>query len=68
VAMRTRVHRRVCNETGLPPDAGPKPELVSAAVDAFGVWHMAASAAEITWTAWHGGPAQEAREQLLDQG
>jgi glycosyltransferase involved in cell wall biosynthesis len=68
VAMRTRVHRRVCNETGLRPDAGPKPELVSAAVDAFGVWHMAASAAEITWTAWHGGPAQEAMEQLLDQG
>jgi glycosyltransferase involved in cell wall biosynthesis len=54
VAMRTRVHRRVCNETGLKPDAGPKPELVSAAVAAFGVWHMAASAAKITWGASNG--------------
>jgi hypothetical protein len=51
VAMRTRVHRRTCNDAGLKPDAGPKPELVSAAVDAFGVWHMAASTAEITWSA-----------------
>jgi glycosyltransferase involved in cell wall biosynthesis len=95
VAMRTRVHRRVCNDTGLRPDAGPGPELVSAAVAAFGVWHMAASAAEITWSAGHGdatlptgqltslpapemdrrakeeperGPAQEAVDQLLDQG
>ncbi len=49
VAMRTRVHRRVCNDAGVRPDAGPKPELVRAAVAAFGVWHMAASAAEITW-------------------
>jgi glycosyltransferase involved in cell wall biosynthesis len=54
VAMRTRVHRRVCNDAGLRPDAGPKPELVSAAIAAFGVWHMAASAAEITWSASHG--------------
>jgi glycosyltransferase involved in cell wall biosynthesis len=54
VAMRTRVHRRVCNDVGLRPDAGPKPELVSAAAAAFGVWHMAASAAEITWSASHG--------------
>jgi glycosyltransferase involved in cell wall biosynthesis len=51
VAMRTRVHRRICNDLCLKLDAGPKPELVSAAVDAFGVWHMAASAAEITWSA-----------------
>jgi GT2 family glycosyltransferase len=50
VAMRTRVHRRVCNDAGLRPDAGPKPEVVSAAVADFGVWHMAASAAEITWS------------------
>jgi hypothetical protein len=34
----------------LRPDAGPKPEVVSAAVADFGVWHMAASAAEITWS------------------
>jgi len=68
VAMRTRVHRRVCNETGLRPDAGPVPELVSAAVAGFGVWHMAASAAEITWGAWNGEPAPEAMDQLLDQG
>ena len=77
VAMRTRVHRRVCNGAGLRPDAGPTPELVSAAVAAFGVWHMAASAAEVTWSAWHGdatppgeekGPAQEPVDQLLDQG
>ena len=54
VAMRTRVHRRVCNDAGLRPDAGPAPELVSAAVAAFGVWHMAASAAEITWNAPQG--------------
>ena len=54
VAMRTRVHRRVCNDSGLRPDAGPTPELLSAAVAAFGAWHMAASAAEITWSAWHG--------------
>ena len=54
VAMRTRVHRRVCNDLGLRPDAGLKPELVSAAVAAFGVWHMAASAAEITWSASDG--------------
>ena len=77
VAMRTRVHRRVCNDAGLTPDAGPKPELVSAAIAAFGVWHMAASAAEITWSAGHvdatppgeeRGPAHEPVEQLLDQG
>jgi GT2 family glycosyltransferase len=54
VAMRTRVHRRVCNDAGLRPDAGPKPELVRAAAAAFGVWHMAASAAEITWIAPQG--------------
>jgi hypothetical protein len=48
-AMRTRVHRRVCNDAGLRPAAGPKLELVSAAAAAFGVWHMAARAAEITW-------------------
>jgi glycosyltransferase involved in cell wall biosynthesis len=54
VAMRTRVHRRVCHDAGLRPDVGPKPELVRAAVAAFGVWHMAASAAEITWNAPHG--------------
>jgi GT2 family glycosyltransferase len=54
VAMRTRVHRRVCNEVGLRPDVGPKPELVSAAVAAFGVWHLAASTAEITWSAGDG--------------
>jgi glycosyltransferase involved in cell wall biosynthesis len=53
VAMRTRVHRRVCNDADLRPDAGPKPELVNAAAAAFGVWHMAASAAEITWSASH---------------
>jgi hypothetical protein len=47
VAMRTRVHRRVCNDVGLKPGACLSPELVSAAVAAFGVWHMAASAAEI---------------------
>jgi glycosyltransferase involved in cell wall biosynthesis len=95
VAMRTRVHRRVCNDNGLRPDVGPEPELVRAAIAAFGVWHMAASAAEITWSASHGdatlptgpltslpatemdgrgkdepqsGPAQEAVDQLLDQG
>jgi len=68
VAMRTRVHRRVCNEVGLRPDAGPDPALVSAAVAAFGVWHMAASAAEITWSTRHGEPEQEAMDQLLDQG
>jgi glycosyltransferase involved in cell wall biosynthesis len=72
VAMRTRVHRRVCNDVGLRPDACPKPELVSAAVAAFGVWHMAASAAEITWSASPGdattptGPL--ASHRLLDQG
>jgi hypothetical protein len=77
VAMRTRVHRRVCNDAGLTPDAGPKPELVSAAVAAFGVWHMAASAAEITWSSWHGDAtppgeerwlAQKPGDQLLDHG
>lgn len=72
VAMRTRVHRRVCNEIGLSRDAGPEPELISAAVAAFGVWHMAASTAEISWTAWHGDatPPTGPREsfQLLDQG
>jgi GT2 family glycosyltransferase len=54
VAMRTRVHRRVCNDAGLRPAAGPKPELVSAAAAAFGVWHMAARAAEINWNAPQG--------------
>ena len=77
VAMRTRVHRRVCNDNGSRPDEGLKPELVSAAVAAFGVWHMAASTAEITWSGWQGHaspskeerrPAQQAVDQLLDQG
>jgi hypothetical protein len=58
VAMRTRVHRRVCNDAGLTPDADPKPELLSAAVAAFGVWHMAASSAEITWSVSHGDATQ----------
>ncbi|HKF89012.1 MAG TPA: glycosyltransferase [Propionibacteriaceae bacterium] len=49
VAMRTRVHRRICNDAGLKPNAGINPELLSAAASSFGVWHMAASRAEITW-------------------
>jgi glycosyltransferase involved in cell wall biosynthesis len=49
VAMRTRVHRRVCNDAGLKRNAGINPELVAAAASHFGVWHMAASRAEITW-------------------
>jgi glycosyltransferase involved in cell wall biosynthesis len=50
VAMRTRVHRRVCNDAGLKLDMGANSDLVAAAAAAgFGVWHMAASAAEITW-------------------
>ncbi len=72
VAMRTRVHRRVCNDAGLSPDAGTKPELVSAALAAFGVWHMAASVAEITWSASHGdatsptGPLVSLRASEMD--
>jgi hypothetical protein len=50
VAMRTRVHRRICNDAGLKQNVGSNPELVDAAAASFGVWHMPASAAEITWT------------------
>jgi glycosyltransferase involved in cell wall biosynthesis len=49
VAMRTRVHRRICNDDGLKRNTGINPELVAAAASSFGVWHMAASRAEITW-------------------
>jgi glycosyltransferase involved in cell wall biosynthesis len=49
VAMRTRVHRRICDDAGLKRNAGINPELVAAAALSFGVWHMAASRAEITW-------------------
>ena len=72
VAMRTRVHRRICNDAGLKPNAGPKPELVSAAVAGFGVWHMAASTAEITWRASEGdatpptGPLASLRTTEMD--
>jgi hypothetical protein len=72
VAMRTRVHRRICNDAGLKPDAGPKPELVSAAAAAFGIWHMAASAAEISWSASDGdatpptGPLASLRTPEMD--
>jgi hypothetical protein len=72
VAMRTRVHRRICNDAGLTPDAGPKPELVSAAVAGFGVWHMAASTAEINWRASDGdatpptGPLASLRTTEMD--
>jgi glycosyltransferase involved in cell wall biosynthesis len=77
VAMRTRVHRRACHDTGSRPEAGPKPALVSAAVAAFEVWHMAASTAEITWSDGKGDAeqpnqertqAQEPIGQLVDQG
>ena len=51
VAMRTRAHRRICHETGLPVEAGADPEVVAAVAASFGVWHLAASAVEITWTA-----------------
>jgi glycosyltransferase involved in cell wall biosynthesis len=50
VAMRTRVHRRICNEVGLKQNVANSPELVDLAAAAFGVWHMSASAAEITWS------------------
>ena len=50
VAMRTRVHRRICNDAGLKQNVGINPELVDAAAASFGVWHMPASGAEITWT------------------
>jgi glycosyltransferase involved in cell wall biosynthesis len=49
VAMRTRVHRRICKDAGLKPDVGINRELMDAAAASFGVWHMAASGAEITW-------------------
>jgi GT2 family glycosyltransferase len=51
VAMKTRAHRRICYERGLPAQAGPDPEVVAAVAASFGVWHLAASAVEITWTA-----------------
>jgi glycosyltransferase involved in cell wall biosynthesis len=50
VAMRTRVHRRICNEVGLKQHVAINPELVELAAAAFGVSHMSAGAAEITWS------------------
>ena len=50
VAMRTRVHRRICNEVGLKQNVAINSELVNLGAAAFGVWHMSASAAEITWS------------------
>ena len=49
MAMRTRAHRRICNEKGLRADLGADPEIVKAVAASFGVWHLPASAVEIAW-------------------
>jgi GT2 family glycosyltransferase len=63
VAMRTRAHRRICREKGIPSEVGADPEVVAAVAASFGAWHLAASAVEITWT---DEPASATEVETLD--